>query len=1278
MNNSGIEIAIDRGGTFCDVISKIPNQQNYVFKLLSVDPQNYKDAPTEGIRRVLERAHNISIPKHEKLKLDSIKSIRMGTTVATNALLERKGSDVCLITTKGFRDVLSIGNQTRPNIFDLKAKKLDHLYQRVFEIDERVTIEEFNESKKCVSEFNDDCDQTLAKGITGDLVRVIKKPDYDDIHQKLGALYDQGEIKCIALCLLHSYVFPQHEYEIAKICRKIGFEVSVSHELQPMIGMVNRTSSTVADAYLTPIIKEYLNSFGSGFEGGLEAFGNKLLFMQSNGGLCPWYKFTGLKAILSGPVGGMVGYGKTCFDSEEFKATIGFDAGGTSTDVSRFSGKFNHIFESVVSEVSLQTPQLDISTVAAGGGSMLFWKNGMFVVGPESAGSSPGPACYRKGGPLTVTDANLYLSRLLPEYFPKIFGPNQDEPLDYEVTARKFEELTHDINKDKRAEGIELTPEEVACGFLKIAVESMGRPIRALTEAKGISTQDHNLACFGGSGGQFSVSLCKNLGIERVAIHKYSSLLSAYGIHLADVLIEKQSPTSWVFEEKNYVELDNKVNELICQVYEECSKQNLHKMSNKLEVYLNMKYIGTDTHLLIQKCEGEYDCAAKFIERHQSEFGFKLDRDIIVDDVQVLLIMRRSEDININPFEEYNKLHTIRIADSPIETKKVYFENHGWLSSPVYNLNKLNLELGNVVEGPAIIIDDTQTILIEPQSKAISLREHILIEVEREKEINISSIKVDPIQLSVFAHRFMSIAEQMGNTLQQTAISTNIKERLDFSCAVFDSNGELIANAPHVPIHLGAMSFAVKSQMNIWDGKLKQGDVLVSNHPISGGSHLPDITVITPVLDENNKPIFWTASRGHHADIGSISPGSMPPDSKSIQQEGAAIVTHKLCVEGNFDEDGITKLLLDEPSTYPGCSGTRALSDNISDLKAQVAANYKGISLLDNLVENFGYSVLSLYMSAIQSTASESVRKLLKSTNEKFKCKKLHAIDHLDNGTPISITISIDSNTGDAIFDFTNSGNEIYGNLNAPKAVLYSAILYVLRSLISEDIPLNNGCLAPVKVITRHGSLIDPSSDAAVVGGNVETSQRIVDVLLKAFGAVAASQGTCNNFTFGINDTDNNFSFGYYETICGGSGAGPSWNGQNAVQCHTTNTRMTDVEVFEKRYPVILHEFSIRHGSGGVGEYNGGNGIIRDSEFTIANLEVSCLMERRSIAPFGLSGGGSGLRGLNYWCRKLVSSNTYQKISLGGKCSLKVNKGDRIIIMTPGGGGYGCEKVIQQ
>lgn len=1273
----GIQIAIDRGGTFCDVIAKIPNQPDYVFKLLSVDPNNYNDAPTEGIRRVLERAHNVSIPKSQKLKLDSIASIRMGTTVATNALLERKGANVALITTKGFKDVLAIGNQTRPNIFDLTAKKLGQLYQAVVEIDERVTIESFSEGGGDHLPVPDvTSDAQLVKGDTGEVIRVLRKPDYAVVTKQLTELWAQGSVKTLALCLLHSYAYPEHESAIAKIARDIGFQVSVSHQLQPMIGMVNRTSSTVADAYLSPVITEYLEGFGSGFEGGLDAFGNKLLFMQSNGGLCPWYKFTGLKAILSGPAGGMVGYGATCYDSSATgtsKATIGFDAGGTSTDVSRYSGSLEHIYETVVSEVSLQTPQLDISTVAAGGGSMLFWKNGMFVVGPESAGSDPGPACYRKGGPLTVTDANLFLGRLVPEFFPKIFGPNQDESLDYELTCKKFRELTEQINQDQGPAN-QLTAEEVASGFLKVAVESMARPIRNLTEAKGFSTAEHNLACFGGSGGQFSVSLSKSLGISHVAIHKYSSLLSAYGIFLADIVIEKQSPASFVFKQENYAQIDQKINTLVSQAYSDYNEQGLSDLSTRVEVFLNMRYVGSDTHLLIPKVEGAYDASDRFIKRHTSEFGFSLDRDVLVDDVQVLLIVESQDKQVHNPYEEFNNLTSSKVLAGSDFNKKIYFEGSGWNNSPIFQLP--DLQVGSIIEGPAVIIDNTQTILVEPRSKAAILSNHILILVEQEEKPSLSADVVDPIQLSVFGHRFMSIAEQMGRTLQQTAISTNIKERLDFSCALFDKNGDLVANAPHVPIHLGAMSFAVKAQRQIWDGKLKHGDVLVSNHPSAGGSHLPDITVITPVLDKNNNPIFWTASRGHHADIGSISAGSMPPNSKTIFDEGAAIVTHKLCSDGKFDEEGITKILLEEPAKYPGGSGTRTLSDNISDLKAQVSANHKGITLLERLVDEFGYNVIDLYMGAIQSTAEIAVRNLLKLAYEKFDGQDIEAVDYLDDGTPIAVKITIDPATGDSVFDFSESGDEIYGNLNAPKAILYSAVLYVLRSLISSDIPLNNGCLRPIKFITREGSIVNPSNEAAVVGGNVETTQRIVDVMLKAFEAAAASQGTCNNFTFGISDKENNISFGYYETICGGSGAGPTWDGQSVVQCHTTNTRITDTELFEKRYPVILHEYSIRKGSGGDGAHKGGDGVIRDIEFTYPGLEVSCLMERRSLAPFGLLGGDSGKRGVNYWYRKsLIDEAKYRKISLGGKTSVKISKGDRVIIMTPGGGGFGAKEV---
>lgn len=1258
----GIKIAIDRGGTFCDVIAKIPNQPDYVFKLLSVDPLNYKDAPTEGIRRVLEKAHGVKIDKLEKLTIDSIDSIRMGTTVATNALLERKGSPVALVTTKGFKDVLKIGNQTRPHIFDLTAKKLGHLYLKALEIDERVTMESFTEGGGDKLNFNDESDPELKTATSGDIIRVIKEPDYVVVESQLRLLWEEKEITTLALCLLHSYAYPEHEKKIAEIAKRIGFTVSVSHELQPMIGMVNRCSSTVADAYLSPVINQYLQSFGEGFQGGLEAFGNKLLFMQSNGGLCPWYKFTGLKAILSGPAGGMVGYGETCYDDVNNVAVLGFDAGGTSTDVSRFAGSLEHIYETVVSEVQLQTPQLDISTVAAGGGSMLFWRNGMFVVGPESAGSDPGPACYRKGGPLTVTDANLFLGRLLPDYFPKIFGKNQDQPLDVEITRTKFLELTEQIN----SEGSSYTPEEVASGFLKVAIEAMARPIRNLTEAKGFNVAEHNLASFGGSGGQFSVSLAKNLGINQVAIHKYSSLLSAYGIYVADIVIEKQSPASFAYNKTNLPKIEEKIAQLTESAYKEYELQGHKGFDTKIEVFLNMRYVGSDTHLLILN-EGGDNADERFVDRHKKEFGFSLDRKVVVDDVQVLLYVQSKDRQSSNPFDEYRALSSPTVAPASSVVNKVYFEESGWQNANIYELPQLSP--GVVVEAPAIIIDSTQTIIVEPGAKAAILKEHILLFVDQENRAEVSKDEIDPIQLSVFGHRFMSIAEQMGRTLQQTAISTNIKERLDFSCALFDKEGDLVANAPHVPIHLGAMSFAVKAQKEMWEGKLEQGDVLVTNHPCAGGSHLPDITVITPVINDEGEILFWTASRGHHADIGSIAAGSMPPNSKTIYDEGASIVTHKLCSKGKFDEAGITRLLLDEPAKHPGGSGTRTLNDNISDLKAQVSANFKGITLLNRLVEEYTYPVISLYMAGIQQTAELAVRNLLKTAYKKFDGQHLQATDYLDDGTPISVEITIDPELGNAVFDFRETGDEMYGNLNAPKAILYSAVLYVLRSLISSEIPLNNGCLQPIKFLTRPSSVVDPSYEAAVVGGNVETTQRIVDVMLKAFEAAAASQGTCNNFTFGINDKEKNISFGYYETICGGSGAGATWDGQSAVQCHTTNTRITDTELFEKRYPVIVHEYSIREGSGGKGAHRGGDGVIRDIEFTYDGLEVSCLMERRSLAPFGLLGGKSGLRGKNILVKKLQGG---KRIYLGGKNTVKVEKGDHVIIMTPGGGGFGA------
>lgn len=1264
---------LDRGGTFTDVYAEY-GEESFVMKLLSVDPANYPDAPTEGIRRVLEKVTGRSFPKGELIDTSAIESIRMGTTVATNALLERKGDRVAFLVTKGFRDILQIGQQARPSIFDLEVAKLKGLYEQVYEIDERVTIEGFSENHKD-EKFDFSADKNLVEGVSGEALRILKDLDMAHVEEILQKIWESG-IRSLAIALLHSYIFPKHEAMIAAKAREMGFDVSVSSELQPMIKLVSRGNSTNADAYLSPITMRYVQNFGKGFVGGLEEVGPKLLFMQSDGGLTLWSKFTGLRAILSGPAGGVVGYSRSSYDTKEKMPILGFDMGGTSTDVSRYDGKLEHVFETVTGQVTIQSPQLDINTVAAGGGSILAWKNGLFTVGPESASAHPGPACYRKGGPLTVTDANLFLGRILPEFFPKIFGPNEDEPLNREIVTKKFNELTDVINNDRRnSASREFTPEEVALGFLTVANESMCRPIRALTEGKGLPAFKHHLASFGGAGGQHACAVATNLGISRVIIHNYSSVLSAYGISLADVVSEMQSPESTTLSEDSLPGLETRLDKLAVDAASSLKQQGIPDDHIEVEKYLNLKYNGTESFIMVQQPQNKGETyKSLFTEAHKRQFGFTQDRDILVGDIRVRAIGKSQLSSIQNISEELATLSNTSVKEvKPTAVSRVFYENKGWVDTNAYSLK--DLSVGQKVQGPAMIIDNTQTIVVDPNSSATVLSNRLVVDITKEGATDvIDNKKIDPIQLSVFGHRFMSIAEQMGNTLQKTSISTNIKERLDFSCAIFSPDGGLVANAPHIPVHLGSMSSAVAYQKKYWEGKLEPGDVLVANHPAYGGSHLPDITVITPVFSEAGEIIFWAASRGHHSDIGGITAGSMPPFSKHLWEEGAMIQGFKVVKKGVFDEEGLIDLLYHQPSKYPGCAGARSLWDDISDLKAQIAANNKGINLIDALISDFSLEVVQLYMYGIQDNAEKTVRTLLKQMSEKIGSDKLIAEDHIDDGTRINLTININSKTGDAVFDFTGTGPQVYGNLNAPRAITSSAILYVLRSLLSEDIPLNQGCLAPIKLVIPERTLLSPGPEAATVGGNVETSQRITDVVLKAFQVMGASQGTCNNLTFGYSEKSDDGSmkhgFGYYETIAGGAGGGPTWDGQSGVQVHMTNTRSTDPEVLEKRYPCILHQFSIRQGSGGEGLHRGGDGVIREIEFRIP-LQLSILSERRAIAPYGMAGGQPGERGQNLL--KKWTGDGYNTITLGGKSTLNAEKGDRMVVMTPGGGGYGCK-----
>ena len=1232
----------------------------------------------------------------------------MGTTVATNALLEREGERMGLLITEGFGDLLEIGNQSRPDIFDLSCAKPGLLYEDVAEVEERVMLAGYCDEGRSADEIaaleNEEGQVMDADGereggdgqppkagvgpritgITGEKVIVLRRPDLTDVRAKLEAFAAKG-IRSVAVVFAHSYTYGAHEQAVGQLARSMGVftEVSLSSEVMPMVKMVPRGHTACAAAYLTPKIATYLSSVRSGFDAGLAEI--RLDFMKSDGGLTPVDAFGGHQAIMSGPAGGVIGYAKTAYranqDGTAPAPVIGFDMGGTSTDVSRYDGSLEHVFETTTAGVAIQAPQLDIHTVAAGGGSRLFLRTGMFVVGPESAGAHPGPVCYRKDGYLAVTDANLVLGRVLPEHFPSIFGPQENQPLDVDGARAAFAELT------QREEAAGRSAEELAYGFLQVANEAMCRPIRNLTQMKGFDITTHKLAVFGGAGPQHACAMAKALGMSSVFVHRYGGVLSAYGLSMSDAVHEEQEPTAdlyWYGNPQDEADPDpsaanreKKLAVLADKCVAALEKQGYTRDEIVIERYLNMRYDGTDNAIMVQEpSDGAYASlpyAEAFREHYRREFGFELDgRDILIDDYRIRAVVLGSTP---------TPCKAVPSKGPPIATSttKAYFET-GWAEVPVYKFE--DLEPGHEIPGPSIIVQSISTIVLETECCAVVTSDGDLDitvshtnkadknddavsihSADGDVEMAESEVKEDPVQLSIFSHRFMGIAEQMGRTLARTAISVNIKERLDFSCALFTLDGGLVANAPHIPVHLGAMQSAVRFQVEYWSSEgregIKEGEVLVSNHPqLAGGSHLPDITVITPVFHKG-KIIFFVASRGHHSDIGGISPGSMPPHSKRLEDEGAMIVAFKLVKNGQFQEQGITDIL-NAPGKLEGNSGTRNLRDNLSDLRAQVAANNSGIRLLQQLVNEYGLNVVQSYMTFIQHNAESSVREMLKSFAREHGARA-HAVDHMDDGTPIELTIDIDEATGDATFDFTGTGPQVLGNHNAPPAVTYSAVIYSLRSLVGLDIPLNQGCLAPVKFVIPPNSLLNPSDDAGVVGGNVLTSQRVVDVVLRAFKACAASQGCMNNLTFGDD------RFGYYETIAGGAGAGPTWEGRSGVHTHCTNTRITDPEILERRYPVVLRQFALRKGSGGPGKHRGGDGVIREIE-PLRPLVMSILSERRTLHPYGMAGGKEAECGRNFLIRK-----DGVVVNIGGRCSASIDVGERLRLETPGGGGYGKE-----
>ncbi|KAK7962240.1 uncharacterized protein PG986_003065 [Apiospora aurea] len=1257
-----IRVAIDRGGTFCDVVAQVEGREPIIFKLLSEDPSNYRDAPTEAIRRVLEVVEDRAIPTGDKLD-----GSRIGTTVATNALLEHKGEKFAFVTTKGFADVCVIGDQSRPKLFDLNVRKPKALHATVIEVDERVTIEDYDlnpfPKERTVAAAASYDDPDLIATPSGEIVRILQRIDPARVRKQLQDLRDQG-FESLAICFMHAYIFPDHEDAVATLARDVGFKyVTTSAQTSPVVKLLNRSNSTCSEAYLYPIIRQYVENFESGFA----QLPQRVEFMCSDGGLKQAQKFKGNEALLSGPAGGVVGIARSCFDEVEGTPIIGFDMGGTSTDVSRFDGKYDHLTETTIAGRTIAVPMLNISTVAAGGGSILFARSGLLVVGPESAGAHPGPACYRKGGPLTVTDANLFLGRLVVSSFPSIFGENADQPLDRDIVVKKFDEITAEFNQ-QTSQG--LTAEEVALGFLNVANEAMSRPIRNITEARGFAPERHNLVSFGGAGGQHACSIADKLGVKRILIHKWSSLLSAYGLSQAELQHESYEPYAGEFTMEGLGHIRERLKGLKQQVSAELLSQGAESNSITYDESLVLRYFGTDTTITISKPEDE-DYGAAFIAHHLREFAFTLNRNIVIDSIKVRstgsagVVVR-----DVPPFEELASLAANSNNVLQAEETQKLFVSGSWQEVGMFRLEKV--PKGSVLEGPALAIDKTQTIFVEPGFKGYILSSHVVLEkIQNElpsstprAPTTISADSINPIQLSVFAHRFMSIAEQMGNTLQRTSISTSIKERLDFSCAIFSPDGKLVANAPHIPIHLGSMQFAIQYQHRLWEGKLTPGDVLLTNHPQCGGTHLPDLTVVSPVFFDD-QIVFYVASRGHHTDIGGKGITSMMPESKELWEEGINIKSMKIVSGGRFLEEDV-RAAFAKAGEFPGCSATRRIADNLSDLKAQISG---GITLLGKLCDEFGLSAVHTYMHGIQANAEVAVRDFFKRVAKLTAQKPLEATDYFDDGTAIRVRITIDAETGSAVYDFAGTGPQTWGNYNCPVSITHSAIIYTVRCLVDADIPLNEGCLAPVSIRIPPGSILNPTPAVAVCGSTL-ASQRVVDAILRAFGRCAASQGCANSFGWGMGGRDPADpakvlpGWNYGESLGGGVGAGPGWHGAPATNVHSTNTRNTDPEVIEKRTAVLVKRYGVRRGSGGIGRFRGGDGVMREIEARVP-LKFSILSDRRVYRPYGMAGGGPGEVGRNY-VYKFNEEGELERINIGGKAVVTLNAGEIMQINTPG------------
>ncbi|MBL24737.1 MAG: 5-oxoprolinase [Rhodospirillaceae bacterium] len=1189
---------IDRGGTFTDVVARRPDGTLATEKLLSDNPGFYEDAATEGIRRAL------GLTQADSLPADIIDDVRMGTTVATNALLERKGERTLLMVTDGFRDALRIGYQARPRLFDRQIVLPEMLYEQVTEVVERVS----------------------ADG------RVLTPLDEGGAQAGLQAAYGDG-IRAVAILFMHGYRYSDHERRVAEIAAEIGFtQISTSHGTSPLMKLVGRGDTTVVDAYLSPILRRYVERV-AGDLGDVP-----LRFMQSHGGLTDAHRFQGKDAILSGPAGGIVGVVRTAEESG-FDKIISFDMGGTSTDVAHYAGEYERAFETLVAGVRMRAPMMQIHTVAAGGGSICHFDGGRYRVGPASAGADPGPACYRKGGPLTVTDCNLMLGKLQADFFPSVFGPEQDQPLDLAVVEQKFDDLAQAI---KTETGDERAATDVAEGFLKIAVDNMANAIKKISVEKGHDVTQYTLCCFGGAGGQHACLVADALGMEKVLIHPLAGVLSAYGMGLAELRALREETVEAGLDQALMPELEARLTRLGEAAAAELEAQGAAMDGVELQRRVYLKYEGTDTADPVLFATPA-DMRTEFEVAHCQRYGFAMPEKALIAETAAVEAVARSEVAAPPPPAKSGPKETPAIQAE----RDVQFAGETQTTA-LYRVE--DLAPGIRIDGPAIIAEPVATTIVEPGWQLEMLADGALClrRVEPRETAFAIGTECDPVMLEVFNNLFMSIAEQMGVTLQNTAYSVNIKERLDFSCALFDVDGQLIANAPHMPVHLGSMGESVRAVMRNNEGEIRPGDVYVLNAPYNGGTHLPDVTVVTPVFDDAGAEIlFYVGSRGHQADIGGITPGSMPSMSRTVDEEGVLIDNFKLVEEGTLREAAFRELLAS--GEYP----SRNPDQNIADIKAQIAANEKGVLELRRMVAHFGLDVVQAYMDHVQDNAEEQVRRVidvLKSGDFTYA---------MDDGGVIKARVTVDHKARSATIDFTGTSPQRDSNFNAPSAICRAAVLYVFRTLVEDEIPMNEGCLKPLELIIPEGSMLNPAYPAAVVAGNVETSQCITDTLYGALGVMAAAQGTMNNITFG------NATYQYYETVCGGAGAGEGFGGTDAVHTHMTNSRLTDPEVLEWRFPVLLEKFEVRENSGGTGKWPGGNGSRRRLRFNEA-MTLSILSGHREIAPYGLAGGGDGEVGRN-WVERADGS----RLEMTGTDSTEMRPGDVFVVETPGGGGYG-------